>query len=432
MPELSVLIVNYNSWRECVQAIATLREFGPTRPDGSAMPFEVIVVDNQSPRQPAGMIASVEHELKLLREQQGDEKAGVLVMHTENSGYSKGMNLAMSHSRGKWILVSNPDVLFSDGLVSKLLRQLENDPKAGIAVPKGFWDTCHEGHLPPNSLPTKRDAWSEVFGVYSSRFRHWRVKRLVKQWQDVWLADKPVALPMMSGCLFLVDRDYFESIGKFDERFPLYYEDADLSVKIIKSGRAIMQVPDSHLVHFVNRSGMSDLETMWSRHAESRGKYYRKWYPMLGKLTLSLTSWLLNCKKLARFRQIHPREPYIDLGQTQKPPVLKLSRKCERYLVLMSLDLRFFLAAGIYGSGDQWSPSDKAFEVFVNANFFFCVFDISNGKPEFLGTWRYYCMSHLGVPVPMPETVAPAPRTVAPMPEADGSPPEAVGDGGQA
>ncbi len=406
MAELSVLIVNYNSWRECVQAIATLREFGPTRPDGSAMPFEVIVVDNKSLKQSPGQIASVEHELKLLREQQGDERAGILVMHDENGGYSKGMNLAMSHSRGKWILVSNPDVLFSDGLVSNLLRQLENDPNCGIAVPKGYWDAERSGHLPPNTLPTLGDAWAEVLGVYSSRFRHWRIKRLVKQWQAVWHADKPVALPMMSGCMFLVERDYFESIGKFDERYPLYYEDADLSVKILKSGRTITQVPDAHLVHFVNRSGMSDLETMWSRHAESRGKYYRKWYGVRGKLTLAMTSKLLSSKLLARFRHIHPRKPYVDLGQTSQPPVLKLPRKCERFLVLMSLDLRFFLAAGLYGSGDQWTPSAQSFASFVNANFFFCAFDVSGAKPEFLGTWRYYCMSHLGVAIPMPESAA--------------------------
>ena len=139
MPELSVLIVNYNSWRECVQAIATLREFGPTRADGSAIPFEVIVVDNLSPKQQPRLIKAVERELELLCEQQGDDQAGVLIMHTENGGYSKGMNLAMSHSRGKRILVSNPDVLFNDGLVSKLLQHLESDPKIGIAVPKGFW-----------------------------------------------------------------------------------------------------------------------------------------------------------------------------------------------------------------------------------------------------------------------------------------------------
>lgn len=410
MAELSVLIVNYNSWRECAQAIATLREFGPTRPDGSAMPFECIVVDNKSPQQPPQLIDAVERELRLLCEQQDDEKAGVLIRHHENGGYSKGMNLAMSHSRGKWILVSNPDVLFSDGLVGKLLRHLESDPKAGIAVPKGFWDVDHAGHLPPNTLPTLGDAWAEVFGVYSSRFRQSRVQKLVRGWQSAWLAEEPVALSMMSGCLFLVDRGYFESIGKFDERYPLYYEDADLSVSIKKSGRTITQVPGAHLVHFVNRSGMSDLETMWARHAESRSKYYRKWYGLFGKMTLSLTGWLLTNKWLERFRRVHPQEPYIDLGQHAAPPVLQLPRACARYLVLMSLDLRFFLAAGIYGSGNSWTPSANAFSSFVNANFFFSVFDLSGKDPEFLGTWRYYCMSHLGEPLPGAATVAPEPK----------------------
>ena len=73
-------------------------------------------------------------------------------------------------------------------------------------------------------------------------------------------------LNMMSGCLFLMERGYFESIGRMDERFPLYYEDADLSRRILRSGRTLTQVPDSRLVHFVNRSGQTDFETMMRRH----------------------------------------------------------------------------------------------------------------------------------------------------------------------
>ena len=109
MAELSVLIVNYNSWKECAQAIASLRSHGPTRPDGSPMPFECVVVDNASPQQPPRQIERVERELQLLCEEQGDERAGVLVRHHENGGYSKGMNLAFERSRGRQILVSNPE-----------------------------------------------------------------------------------------------------------------------------------------------------------------------------------------------------------------------------------------------------------------------------------------------------------------------------------
>jgi len=406
MAELSVLIVNYNSWNECAQAISSLRRHPPTRPDGSPMPYECIVVDNDSPRQIPKQIESVERELQLLRDELGDERAAVLVRHNENGGYSKGMNLAFAHSRGRQILISNPDVVFLEGLVPRLQRALENDPKIGIAVPKGFWDTEFEGRLPPNTLPTLGDAWGEALASYSAWWTRRRARRFLRRWIEVWDTEQPVALPMMSGCLFLIDRDYFESIGKWDERYPLYYEDADLSVTIRNSGRTITQVPDARLVHFVNRSGMSDLETMWERNRISKERYYDKWYGLRGRLTMKACRWLVSNKLLARFRRVPPAPPYTDLGESDQKPRLQLSRSCERFVVLMSLDMRFFLAAGLYGSGDHWTPSDTVFDGFVNANFFFQVYDLSNGEPELLGTWRYYCQRHLGVSVrPVEEAV---------------------------
>lgn len=406
MAELSVLIVNYNSWKECAQAVESLRANGPTRPDGSPMPFECVVVDNASPQQPPRLVERVERELQLLCEQQGDDRAGVLIRHDENGGYSKGMNLAFEHSRGQQVLISNPDVVFLDGLVPRLQRALEGDPSVGIAVPKGYWDRELRGHLPPNTLPTLADAWGEALAAFSPRRTRRRAKRFLAEWLAVWGAEEPVSLPMMSGCLFLIDRGYFESLGRWDERYPLYYEDADLSVAIRKTGRTITQVPDARLVHFVNRSGMSDLDTMWSRNRISKQRYYAKWYGPLGRLTTAACRWLVTSPRLARFRRVPPEPPYTDLGASADKPVLELPRSCERFVVLISLDMRFFLAAGIFGSGDRWTPSDAAFDSFVVAEFFFQVYDLSSGAPEHLGTWRYQCQSHLGQRLPAPEAGA--------------------------
>ena len=396
MAELSVLIVNYNSWKECAAAIASLREHGPTRPDGTPMPFECVVVDNASPIQPPRQVERVEQELQLLREQQGDDRAAVLIRHDENGGYSKGMNLAFAHSRGRQVLISNPDVVFLEGLISRLQRALEDDPSIGIAVPKGYWSPDLDGHLPPNTLPTLGDAWGEALAAYSPRRTQRRAKRFLDRWLKVWDAEQPLALPMMSGCMFLVDRDYFESVGKWDERYPLYYEDADLSVTIRRSGRTITQVPDARLVHFVNRSGMSDLETMWARNRVSKDRFYAKWYGLRGRVTMAACRWLASNRLLSRFRRVPPEPPFVDLGASADKPVLQLPRSCERFVVLMSLDMRFFLAAGIFGSGDRWTPSDAAFRSFVVADFYFQVYDLSSGAPEHLGTWRYQCQSHLG------------------------------------
>ncbi|HEX6813930.1 MAG TPA: glycosyltransferase family 2 protein [Planctomycetota bacterium] len=405
--ELSVLIVNYNSWRECATAIATLRAHGPKHADGSPMPFECIVVDNLSPHRDQALIAAVEHELRQLGEQQRDPLAGRLVMHTENGGYGKGINLAFRHSRGRFILVSNPDVVFLPGLIERLQRHLERDPTAGCTVPKGFWDPDRSGRLPPNTLPTLTDLLFTTWGAFSRRISHWYARRLARKWLAVWTAEQPIALPMMSGCMFLVERGFFESVGLFDERYPLYFEDTDLSVKIRRAGRKIVQVPDAHLVHFVNRSGMTDDEAVWKRHHVSRQLYYEKWYGWIGRQALRASAWLLGSKALRRLRRFEFATPLVDLGDSSKPPVLEFGRHCERFLVLLSLDARFYLAAGILGSGARWTPSPAAFSVFVATTFYFAAYDVTGGRFERIGTWRYGCRSHLGVPV-VPEPARPA------------------------
>jgi N-acetylglucosaminyl-diphospho-decaprenol L-rhamnosyltransferase len=402
-PLLSVLIVNYNTWHVCAQAIASLRRHPPTRPDGSPMPYECVVVDNKSPYCPEDAVQLVRDELARLAAEQGDPRAGLLVMHHENGGYSKGMNVALAHARGRWLLVSNPDVLFQPGMLPALQRRLEADPRVGITVPKGYWDPERAGRLPPNTLPTLGEVFWHALAAFVPAVGHWYGARLARFWVRVWLAEQPIALSMMSGCMFLVERGFFESIGRFDERFPLYYEDTDLSRTIRRAGRTIVQAPDAHLVHFVNRSGMTDLETMWQRHKTSRELYYRKWYGRLGLALVRGVDRLLAAKWTQRLRRFRHATPLVDLGASDQPPALDLGRDCERYLVLLSLDPRFFLAAGLFGSGRTWTPSAVGFAYFVHAVYYFQAFDLSGGRFERVGTWRYECRSHLGQKMPPKE-----------------------------
>lgn len=414
MTELSVLIVNYNSWRECAAAIASLRRHPPTRADGARMPFECIVVDNLSPHRDPDAIAAVRAELQTLAQEQQDPAAGRLILHTENGGYSKGMNLAFAHSRGKWILVSNPDVVFTPGLVDVLHRALERDPRAGCVVPKGFWAPDCSGHLPPNTLPTLWDVAMTTLGEFVPFVSRWYASRLARRWLRVWTAQEPIALPMMSGCMFLVERGYYESVGKFDERYPLYYEDTDLSMTIRASGRQVMQVPDAHLVHLVNRSGMSDPNLTTTRHDTSRVLYYRKWYGRLGPAVLRLAKWALSTKRLAWLRRKPASFAVQDLGSSVERPVLHLPRHCERFLLLMSLDCRFYLSGGTFGSGDRWSPSDAMWSNFASTTFFFTAYDLTGGRFEPLGRWCWRSLSHLGTPT--------VPVQKSPQPVAGGAP----------
>jgi hypothetical protein len=201
---------------------------------------------------------------------------------------------------------------------------------------------------------------------------------------------------MMSGCLFLLERGFFESIGRMDERFPLYYEDADLSVRIHRAGRALVQVPDAHIVHFVNRSGQTDHVTMMTRHDISRGLYFAKWYGRFGCWLLRWCQDLVRAPRLQRLRRVAPDGPFVDLGASDEPPVIELPRRCERFLLLMSLDSRFYLSGGLFGSGDSWTPSAAMFANFSATTYWYRAFDLTGGRFRQIGTWRYVCQRHLG------------------------------------
>jgi GT2 family glycosyltransferase len=405
-PELSVLIVNYNTWRECAAAVRSLRRNPPMRADGSAMPYECIVVDNDSPLRPPEDVALLRQALAELAADCGDPDAAQLVLHGENSGYSKGVNLCFRRSRGRWILVSNPDLLFPRDCISALLRHLERHPDVGCVVPKGYWDEEFEGKLPPNTLPTLLDLLVSSLGEFFRPLRRRYGKGLVQQWLRIWEAQQPIELRMMSGCLFLMERGYFESIGLMDERFPLYYEDADLSRRIRRSGKKLVQVPDARLVHFVNRSGQTDLTTMMTRHDISRDLYFRKWYGWLGGFVHARINALLRSPFGRRRIRVPPDTPFVDLGSSAEPPVLRF-RRCERYLLLVSLDSRFHLSGGLVGVGDSWTPSAGVFANFSATTYWCRVYDLTGGRLEPIGTWRYDCRRHLGQA--LPQSTAPAP-----------------------
>ena len=67
MTELSVLIVNYNTWRLCVDAIRSLERYPPSGPDGRNLDYEVIVVDNCSLLRDEAAEAELEAMLSVLR-----------------------------------------------------------------------------------------------------------------------------------------------------------------------------------------------------------------------------------------------------------------------------------------------------------------------------------------------------------------------------
>lgn len=393
MTEVSVLFVNYNTWRELAVALESLEANPPARA-GKAVPYEVIVVDNASP-QPAG---EWEPRIRASVARQN----GQLVMHHDNGGYSTGMNLAYSRSRGRYVLVSNPDVVYLPHCVERLVERLEGDPSIGTTAPEVFWDEGLECRLPPNILPTLGDLARLTIAALSpagvARYSERRLRDALR----VWSAEHDVDLAMLSGCCFLMAREFIEQIGFFDERFPLYYEDTDLSVRILRAGRRVVQVYGARLVHFYNRSGQTDLSLTMSRYWKSRRRYYEKYYGALGRFCIDTSARLLGTEWGKR-RQALPRQRVIvDLGKSHDKPVIVLPRAFPKLLIEISLDPSFYLAAGVFAAGERWTPSDALFRNFGPTTFYFRALAVTGSDAELLGVYSY-TLVYPAIVYPRPE-----------------------------
>lgn len=377
MIDLSLLIVNYNSWRLCVQAVRSFCAHAP-----SGLRFEIVVVDNASPQRDAVAEADLERLL--------GEVPGKLIRHGENGGYSKGMNLAYAQASGRLVLVSNPDVIYQPGCVEALVRYQDAHDEAGAVAPVGYWDFGMDAILPPNILPTLGDllalTMAEVSPFWARRYAAKRTKNAL----PVWLARAPLQLPMLSGCCFVMRRSTIDALGFFDDRFPLYYEDTDLSMRVRRAGKHIVQVPDAKIVHLYNRSGQTNHATAMERYWQSRRLYYQKWYGWFGEKVYDTVRWFLQTRWAKRRVQLSPQKVIHDLGTTAERPTVRLPYSMSRYLVEGALDPHFFLACGIFGSGDTWTPTDSLFKGFGPTTYFWRVVDVSDPcRPRLVGVYRH-------------------------------------------
>ena len=116
-PDLSILIVNWNSvafLRACLESIHA---------NTKDIQFEVVVVDNASHDGCEQMLAT---EFGSIR----------FIQSGSNLGFARANNLAFQASSGRNVLFLNPDTEVIGFALERLVRFLDENPRAGIVGPK--------------------------------------------------------------------------------------------------------------------------------------------------------------------------------------------------------------------------------------------------------------------------------------------------------
>jgi GT2 family glycosyltransferase len=82
----------------------------------------------------------------------------------------------------------------------------------------------------------------------------------------------------VSGCVFLIRRDVLAEVGAFDERFFMYFEEADLCERVRRRGHRVVFVPDVAFVHIGGLSAAQSAERTFVAFRESALLYHAVWH----------------------------------------------------------------------------------------------------------------------------------------------------------
>jgi hypothetical protein len=82
---------------------------------------------------------------------------------------------------------------------------------------------------------------------------------------------------MLSGAVMAIRAKDFDVLDGFDERFPLYFEEADFLRRIAAIRRRIVYVPAARCRHLFNQSAVQVADSAAARYAQSEMRYLEKW-----------------------------------------------------------------------------------------------------------------------------------------------------------
>lgn len=265
-PEVSVVISHYNAQKQLIACLTSLYK------QTKRVRFEVIVNENDL-RHPVG------------KELQKAFPDVTYVKAPRDLGFGGGHNHAESYATGEYIFLLNADTLLYNNVIQELLKFAKTHKKAGIVSPLLYQDQEKPYPLQGSAVLTP------LRGIFIltvfNRIFFWLP--IVKHyWQADWVTSQIRKIAVVPGTAMFMKRSLFEKVGRFDERMFIYFEDHDISKRVVDSGYTNYIIPQAKLYHEWGASTTN--KQIFNQHfSESRFYYFTKHY---GKLSAYVISWV--------------------------------------------------------------------------------------------------------------------------------------------
>jgi len=211
---LSIIIVNYNQERYISECVSSVKKY-------LYCEYEIIVVNNS------------DEDINI---------EGINLIKSENKGYSFANNNGVKSAKGEYLLFLNPDTVLTKDYSVNLFDAIK-DLKFGC-VGLGL---CY----PDKSFQLSFGVDNTFRGEIANKKQELAVKNKSAEVIEKINTDFNTLkiVDWVSGAAMLTRKEDFIRIGKFDERYFLYYEDADLCLRFKLAGYNNYYLPHTEIIH---------------------------------------------------------------------------------------------------------------------------------------------------------------------------------------
>ena len=183
--------------------------------------FQVLILDNSNNRK--------------LREQILNKfNVKEYIILNKNLGYSKGHNYLSNKVDTKYFLILNADCQINEENIKNLLQSYKKYPDCGVISPTTFNDEFEHTY---NG------------GQFFENENHRNITEI----------SGDTCFQTVLGAAMLMEKNFFFSIGKFNENMFLYFSDDDLCKKIRKYNKSAIQSESAKAFHIHGKSKVKNI-----------------------------------------------------------------------------------------------------------------------------------------------------------------------------
>jgi len=233
MPDLSIIIVNYNTRQLLDECLASLQT--AVAPPGG---LEIIVVDN----------ASTDGSQEMVREKYPTVR---LIASAQNRGFSAANNTGAAQANGRTLLFLNSDTRLSEEALIQPFEYLDRHQHIGAITVRLVYPTGERDPDNHRGFPTPWNALCHFSGLGRLFPGSPLFNGYFQSYADF---EQTHPVSVIAGSFMMMPRSVFDELGGWDETYFFYGEDIDICYRIQEMGYEIVYFPHVEVLHYKGAS----------------------------------------------------------------------------------------------------------------------------------------------------------------------------------